>query len=302
MTISPNVEELTTNIPLQDSDSNFKELAEAIKNSTDIKNTYKVVDEIGLLVDGIVDQINAKQPDPDKKIVATLLPVSDALPVSGGPVVVSHKFIFKHQIATGKPAFLEVQRLSGNTLCASCEAQPADVTVPHNVVTAAHAKDAIQAALRHPSLNLLDTGAKLYNHMIGVAESTKGKGSLATQGKYQRQCTTCEGCAPGDPAGKFLAGKSLMQRAAGATAPGGATAASRGMDKQFQTTTPKTREDITDKRIKGFISRLADDIASGVYANQPPSTSIIDVLCTDDVKRGVFLTQLWIELKNGVKI
>jgi hypothetical protein len=297
MTISPNVEELKTNIVLQDSDSNFNELAQAIQHSAGLNKTYKVVDEIELLVDSIVEQVNAKQTDPDKKIVATLVPV---IPAKIAKIGVSHKFIFKHQVHTGNPAFLEVQRLSGNeNVCACCEARPA-VSTPHNVVTAAHAKQAINDALS--SLSLLDTGSKLYIHMKGVAESTDGPGSLATRGIYQRQCTTCEGSASGDAEGKYLAAKSLMQRGAGATAPGGATAASRGMDKQFQTTTPTTRENINDKRIKEFISRLANDIKSGQYANKPPSIpSIIDVLCTDDVKRGLFLATLQTFLKNLVK-
>ncbi len=293
MTISPNVEELKTNVVLKDPNTNFDDLAQAIQQSTGLKKTYKVVDEIGGLVDAIVGQVNAKRSNADDKIVVTPQIVNDT--IVGG---VSHKFMFKTQKHTGKPAFLEVQRLSGNTDCASCEINPGK-SAPHNVVTAAHAKQAIDDALT--GLGLLDTASKaskLYLHMRGVAESTSGIGSLATEGIYQKQCEACEGSAPGDTDGKYLAALSLMQRAAGATAPGGATAASRGVDKQFQTMTPTAREDTTDKRIDKFISKLARDIQLPIYASSPAS---IDILRTDAAQRGAFLGSLRQLLKNLVK-
>ncbi len=292
MTISPNVEELKTNIALQDADSNFNELAQAIQGSTGLKKTYKVVDEIDRLVDGIVKRVNAKQPDPDKKIVATLQAVNDT--VVGG---VSHKFMFKHQKPTGKPAFLEVQRLSGNTDCASCEINPGKSS-PHNVATAAHAKQAIDDALA--SLGLDDPTSKatrLYLHMRGIAESTGSSAPLPTQGEYQKQCEVCEGSVAGDTDGKYLAAQSVIQRGAGVTAPGGATAASRGMDKQFQSTTPTGRKDITYKRINKFISRLARDIALPVHS----STAPIGILQSNSAQLRAFLTLVQQLLRSQVK-
>jgi hypothetical protein len=90
-----------------------------------------------------------------------------------------------------------------------------------------------------------------------------------------------------------------MQRAAGATAPSGATAASRGMDKQFQTTTPTARKDITSKRIGKLISILDREIQNSNYASNP--ASIIDVLRTDTKKRARFLRLLRKSLWNLVK-
>jgi hypothetical protein len=249
MTISPNVEELQTNIVLKDPDSNFNDLAQAITRSTGLRKTYKVIDEIGRLLDAIVERVNAKRTAAGAVKIAPpiLQPINDR--VVGG---ISHRFMFKLETPTGKPAFLEVQRLLGNNDCASCELPlNPGVTTPHNVVTAAHARAAIDDALT--SLGLLDPASKLYKHMQGVAASTDR--GLPTQGEYQKQCRPCEGSAPGDPDGIYLAAQSLMQRAAGATAPSGATAASHGMDKQFQTTTPTARKDITSKRIGNLISR-----------------------------------------------
>lgn len=191
--------------------------------------------------------------------------------------------------------FLEVQRLSGNTNCASCEAQPA-VTTPHNVVTADHAKKAIKDALT--SLRLFDLrsrDSKLYKHMQGLAESRSAKVGIATGGPFQKQCIVCEGNA--DPERNFLAALSLNQRAAGTTAPGGSTAASRGMDKQFQTTTPTGRKDITNKRINNFISELKRNLPLPEYTSTDP----IDILRTDPAKRAVFLGLLRRKLKDRVQ-
>jgi hypothetical protein len=90
-----------------------------------------------------------------------------------------------------------------------------------------------------------------------------------------------------------------MQRAAGATAPSGATAASRGMDKQFQTTTPTARKDITSKRIGNLISILDSEIQLPTHASSP--ASIIDDLRTDAGLRAEFLSKLRKALWNLVK-
>ncbi|MFP4412700.1 hypothetical protein [Coleofasciculus sp.] len=299
MTISPNVEELETNITLDDHDNNFNDLAQAIQRSTGLKKTYKVIDEIDRLVDAIVGRVNANRSNPDQKIVPTLQVVNDT--VVGG---VSHKFMFKMQKHTGRPAFLEVQRLSGNTACASCQAQPG-VTTPHNVVTAAHAKaeinDALKIVLGSSNFSALPNSqfySQLYSHMRGLAESTSAKVGIATGGQFQKQCIICEGNAAGDDDGKFLAAQSLNQRAAGTTAPtGGATAASRGMDKQFQTTTTTGRKDITNKRINNFISALERDLSSSTYASTDP----LNILITNPTKRAVFLGLLRRKLKDRVK-
>lgn len=293
MTISPNVEELRTNIVLNDPGSNFNDLAQAIQQSTGLKKTYKVIDEIGRLVDAIVEGVNVKRSaDAGVKIAhPTLLAVNDTL-VGGA----SHKFMFKLEPPAGKPAFLEIQRLLGNTNCASCGVNPG-VTTPHNVVTAAHAKQAIDVALT--SLRLLDPASKLYIHMRGLAESTANSGALPTKGLYQKQCLACEGSAPGDADGRYLAAQSLMQRAAGATAPGGTTAASRGIDQQFQATTSTAHKDITSDRIANLISILERDIQLPTNTSNPPST--IDVLRTDADQRAVFLSLLQKSLWNLVK-
>ena len=294
MTISPNVEELETNIILDDRDNNFNDLAQAIQRSTGLRKTYKVVDEIDRLVDAIVKRVNANRSSPDKKIVTTLQMVDDT--VIGGT---SHKFMFKMKKHTGKPAFLIVERLSGNTDCASCEVNSGQ-SAPHNVVTAAHAKNAIDEAL----IRLLGTtnftasvGSKLHTHMRGIAESTSKGAALPTKGEYQKQCSVCEGSAPGDTDGKYLAAQSLQQRAGGATAPGGATALSRGMDEQFQTTTPTARRDITHKRIENLISKLEREVQLATHTSGTP----IDVLRTDPVKRNEFLTLLRRLLRKKVK-
>ncbi|MEQ8538563.1 MAG: hypothetical protein RIB93_14080 [Coleofasciculus sp. D1-CHI-01] len=292
MTISPNVEELETIITLDDRDNNFNDLAQAIKRSTGLKKTYKVIDEIDRLVDAIVGRVNSNRSNPDQKIVPTLQVVNDT--VVGG---VSHKFLFKMHKHTGRPAFLEVQRLSGNTDCASCEAQPS-VTTPHNVVTAAHAKDAIDDALT--SLGLLDSTSEvsgLYKHMRGIAESTGDSAPLPTKGKYQRQCEQCEGRVAGDKDGEFLAAQSLNQRAAGTTAPRGSTAASRGMDQQFQDTTPTARKDITNKRIDSLILRLESEMGHSKYATSAP----IGILQKDSVRRAAFLANLKRLLRGKVR-
>jgi hypothetical protein len=286
MTISPNVEELQTNIVLKDPDSNFNDLAQAITRSTGLKKTYKVIDEIGRLVDDIVERVNRDRSKAGDVKIAP--PQLQSINDKGKPFKIgsiSHKFMFKLETPTGIPAFLEVQRLLANKDCASCEQHPG-VTTPHNVVTAAHARAAIDDALT--SLRLLDPASNLYKHMRGVAASTDR--GLPTQGEYQKQCLTCEGSAPGDPDGRYLAAQSLMQRAAGATAPSGATAASRGMDKQFQTTTPTARKDITSQRIGNLISILDSEIQYSKFASTP--ASIIDVLRTDPVKRAKFLSLL----------
>ena len=289
MTISPNVEELETIITLDDRDNNFNDLAQAIKRSTGLKKTYKVIDEIDRLVDAIVGRVNANRSDPDKKIVPTLQVVKDT------GVGVSHQFMFKMQKHSGMPAFLKVQRLSGNTDCASCEAKPG-VSTPHNVVTAAHAKGAIKDALT--ALGLWDPVSKaslLYKSMKGIAESTGGP--LPTKGTYQNQCEDCEGQVAGDAEGKFLAAQSLTQRGAGATAPGGATAASRGMDKQFRTTTSTARKDITNKRIDSLISRLEFEMGQPKFATSAP----IGILNSDSGKRAAFLVKLRRLLRGKVK-
>jgi hypothetical protein len=297
MTISPNVEELQTNIVLQDEDSNFDDLAQAIQRSAELKKTYKVIDNIGVILDAIVEQVNAKRSNADDKIGVTKQSVNDT-----GIGVVSHKFMFKTQKHTGQPAFLEVQRLSGNYNCASCEAQPG-ASVPHNVVTAAHAKQAIDDALAGLSLNDASSMAsKLYKHMRGIAESRVSGAALPTQGTFQKQCPTCEGCAPGDADGNYLAAQSLMQRAAQrATAPGGgATAVLRrvqGMDKQFQNTTATDLEKITDKRIAMFILELDRQIGYPKYSSSAP----IDILRTNAAERAAFLASLQLSLKNRVK-
>jgi hypothetical protein len=294
MTISPNVEELQTNIALNDPGSNFNDLADAITRSTGLKKTYKVIDEIGWLVEAIVERVNVKRTAAGAVKIAPpiLQSVSDI--VVGG---ISHKFIFKLETPTGKPAFLEVQRLLGNNDCASCEVNPG-VTTPHNVVTAAHVMTAIDNVLT--GLSLLDRASKLYKHMEGVVKSTdRGPRGLPTHGEYQQQCLPCEGNAPGDPDGKYLAAQSLMQRAGGATAPSGATAALRGMDKQFQTTTPTARKDITSQRIGNIISILDYEIQLPTHASSP--VSIIDQLRTHPAKRARFLSLLRRSLWKLVK-
>jgi hypothetical protein len=213
---------------------------------------------------------------------------------------VSHRFVFKTQKHTGKPAFLEVQRLSGNKNCASCErpANPGE-TVPHNVVTAHHANLAIDDALK--ALGLFDSASQnsqLYNLMQGIAKSTGWDAPLPTKGTFQKQCATCEGRAPRDPDGEYLAAQSLMQRAAGASrVPNGVTADDRGMDKQFENTTSTDLEKITDKRIANLISSLDEKIRK----SRPPSSAPIDILRTNDATRAAFLLSLQLSLKNRVK-
>jgi|GEM_PF-4258922 len=299
MTISPNVEELKTNIVLKDKDSNFNDLAQAITRSTGLKKTYKVIDEIGRFVDAIVERVNAKRTDAGVvKIAPPELHLLNNQPLPQGIGVISHQFMFKLETSTGTPAFLQVERVSGNDNCASCELpQNPAVTTPHNVVTAAHARAALEAALK--SLGLFDPASDLYIHMEGIAASTSKGAALPTTGIYQKQCLPCEGNASGDRDGTYLAAQSLMQRAAGATAPSGATAASRGMDKQFQTTTPTARKDITSKRIGNLISILDFELQNANKASNP--ASIIDVLLTNPAKRAEFLRLLRKSLWNLVK-
>jgi hypothetical protein len=300
MTISPNVEELKTNIVLKDPSSNFNDLAQAINRSTGLKKTYKVIDEIGRLLHAIVERVNVKRTAAGHvKIAPPELQSVNDQPLPLGIGVISHQFMFKLETPTGRPAFLEVERVSGNYNCASCELPlNPGVTTPHNVVTAAHAKQALEVALR--SLGLFDPASNLYIHMEGLAASTGKGAALPTTGRYQKQCLPCEGNASGDPDGTYLAAQSLMQRAGGARrVPGAPTAANRGMDKQFQTTTPTARKDITSKRIGKLISILDRDIQNSNYASNP--ASIIDVLRTDPAKRAAFLRLLRKSLWNLVK-
>lgn len=288
--IAPNTEVLETEINLNTENESFTDLAEAIKENEDLHQPHPNIDNIEAIIGIIVTRLNATRRDGNE--IWFILNTTK----KGG---FSHKFTFllKEKSTNqkkGKPAYLGVSRKSGDSICASCGLREG-VSSPHNVITAKHAKGAIDLALEAILVGGLDERSKetiLYKHMRGLANSTGSSAPLPTKGDFQKQCEVCEGSAAGDTVGKFLAGLSLIQRANGAMAENGDTADSREMDKQFATTTSETREYITMQRIEYFAKAIRKKIIETTNSEEERDEQIYTLFRSNSSKIDEFIAEL----------